>query len=182
HAVFRPAFALDAHRTMGLAVLGREPLEEPHVLPLKRFDLSLPRRHRIALGVAVETPAGRILVYDVHLDTRINIADRVEQLSAVMGDRAASANPVIVGGDFNTNDNRWLFHTVPIPFSSQQRDGLLRFMQGKGFQSAITGHVDTHDAPGMSLDWIFARGLEAGATAIQPMAISDHHALATTIS
>jgi len=182
HAAFRPAFALDAHRTMGLAILAREPLEEPHVLPLKRFDLSFRSRHRIALGAAVETRAGRILVYDVHLDTRINIADRVEQLSAVMDDLDASANPAIVGGDFNTNDNRWLFHTIPIPFSSQQRDGLLRFMQGRGFQSAITGHVATHDALGMQLDWIFVRGLEAGATAIRPMAISDHHALATTIS
>lgn len=182
HAVFRPAFALDAHRTMGLAILAREPLDEPHVLPLKRFDLSFRSRHRIALGVSAETAAGRILVYDVHLDTRINIDDRVEQLGAVMDDLDATSSPAIVGGDFNTNDNRWLFHTIPIPFSSQQRDGLLRFMRGKGFQSAITGHVATHDALGMQLDWIFVRGLDAGSTAIQPMAISDHHAVVTTVS
>jgi len=182
HAVFRPAFALDTHRTMGLAILSREPLEEPHVLRLKQFDLSFRSRHRIALGVAIETPAGRIMVYNVHLDTRINIADRVEQLSAVMSDLDASPDPVVVGGDFNTNDNLWLFHTIPIPFSSKQRNGLLRFMKGKGFQSAITGHVATHDALGMQLDWIFVRGLDAGSTAIQPMAISDHHALVTTIS
>ena len=138
-SVFRPAFALDSHRQMGLAILTREDPGEPRVLPLKRFNLSFRSRYRIALGVVIGTPSGPIHVYDLHLDTRINAADRIEQLSAVIRDLDTGDTPVIVGGDFNTNDNWWLFHTIPLPVAFYQREGVLRFMRSYGFSSAIPG-------------------------------------------
>lgn len=180
-AVFGRAFALDSHRTMGLAILGRE-LAAPHVVPLKRFDLSFRRRNRIALGVSVATAEGAINVYNVHLDTRINMGNRLEQLSPVLRElETAGDTPVVIGGDFNTNDYRWLFHTIPVPVAWYQSDGLLRFMARQGFSSAITTREPTHDAFGMRLDWIFLRGLDARTSVVQPLAISDHHALVASI-
>jgi endonuclease/exonuclease/phosphatase (EEP) superfamily protein YafD len=181
-SVFRPAFALDAHRMMGLAILSRHRMTDPHVLQLKRFDLSFRSRHRIALGAAIDSPAGPIRVYNVHLDTRINVGERIEQLTDVTRELDGTDGPTIIGGDFNTNDNRWLFHAMPLPFVGHQRDGVLRFMQGLGFRSAITGRVPTHDALGMQLDWIFLKGLSASSAAIQPMDISDHHALIASVT
>jgi endonuclease/exonuclease/phosphatase (EEP) superfamily protein YafD len=181
-SVFRPAFALDAHRMMGLAILSRHRTSEPDVLRLKRFDLSFRSRRRIALGAVIETPVGPIRVYNVHLDTRINVGERIEQLTDVTRELDGKDGPTIIGGDFNTNDNRWLFHTMPLPFVGHQREGVLRFMQSLGFHSAVTGRAATHDALGMQLDWIFLRGLSASSTAIQPMDISDHHALITSLT
>jgi endonuclease/exonuclease/phosphatase family metal-dependent hydrolase len=181
-SVFRPAFALDSHRQMGLAILTRNDPGEPRVLRLKRFELSFRSRDRIALGVLIETPSGPVRVYDVHLDTRINLGDRLEQLSAVIHDLDTGETPVIVGGDFNTNDNRWLFHTIPLPVAWYQREGLLRFMRAQGFSSAVPGWAATHDAFGMQLDWIFVRGLDALSSVIQPLKMSDHHALVASIS
>jgi endonuclease/exonuclease/phosphatase family metal-dependent hydrolase len=180
--VFGRAFALDSHRTMGLAILAREPPAAPRVVQLKRFDLSFRSRRRIALGASLATPAGAISVYNVHLDTRINMRDRVEQLAAVLRELESGGDtPVVLGGDFNTNDYRWLFHSIPLPVAWYQSDGLLRFMQRQGFSSAITTREPTHDAFGMHLDWIFLRGLNAGTSAVQPIAISDHHALVASI-
>ena len=88
---------------------------------------------------------------------------------------------LLIGGDFNTNDYRWLFHTIPIPVAWYQSDGLLRFMARQGFSSAITTREPTHDAFGMRLDWIFLRGLDARTSVVQPLAISDHHALVASI-
>lgn len=181
HSVFRPAIALGSHRQMGLAILTRDEPGDLRVLQLKHFDLSFRSRQRIALGVTIETPSGPIRVYNLHLDTRINVADRIEQLSAVIDELDTDDTPVIIGGDFNSNDNWWLFHTIPLPVAWYQREGLLRYMRSRGFSSAIPGWAATHDAFGMQLDWIFLRGLEARWSFIKPMALSDHHALVASI-
>lgn len=180
-AVYRNAFATSGGRRAGLALLTRYPLHSALVLPLRRFDLSFRSRHRIALGAVIETPTGPVQVFNVHLDTRINLADRLEQLGAVIDAAQALDRPVIVGGDFNSNDNRWLFHTVPLPFIGHQSAGLLAYMEGLGFRSAFGHGRPTHDALGMQLDWVFLRGLRPTAARIVPVKLSDHHALEVAV-
>jgi endonuclease/exonuclease/phosphatase family metal-dependent hydrolase len=180
-SLYQEAFAVDDERSSGLALLSRYPQRDPRVLALRPFNLAFRSRSRIALGAALDTPAGPVHVFNVHLDTRLNIKPRLEQLVSVARDVTSLAGPAIVGGDFNTNDNRWLFHTIPLPFFARQGAGLLRFMEGHGFRSAFARGMPTHDALGMQLDWVFLRGLQASTGSIQPVQVSDHHALIVSV-
>lgn len=180
-SLYQEAFALDDDRSSGLALLSRYPQRDPRVLALKPFNLAFRSRNRIALGAVLDTPAGPVHVFNVHLDTRLNIKPRLEQLGSVAHDVTSLAGPAIVGGDFNTNDNRWLFHTIPLPFFGKQTSGLMRFMEGWGFRSAFMRGMPTHDALGMQLDWVFLRGLQASSGSIQPVQVSDHHALIVSV-
>jgi endonuclease/exonuclease/phosphatase family metal-dependent hydrolase len=178
---FAGSFAAGPNRRAGLGLLSRYPLHDVRVLPLRRFDLAFRSRHRIALGATIDTPAGPMRLYNVHLDTRINLKDRLTQLSTVIDQLPALDDPVIVGGDFNSNDNRWLFHAIPLPFLGRQSAGLLEYMESLGFRSAFGRGHPTHDALGMQLDWLFMRGLHAAAGAILPVKLSDHHALRVSV-
>ena len=184
-AVYRASFALADGRTVGLATLARFPITEARVLALKRFNLSFRSRDRVALAATLEAPSGPILTYNVHLDTRINVSDRVDQITAIVDDLDAVPGPettrAIVAGDFNTNDNLWLFHTIPVPFLGRQGHGLQRFMARRGLVSAFERGA-THDVLRMRLDWMFLKGMAPTARAIHPLKISDHHALMVSVN
>jgi endonuclease/exonuclease/phosphatase family metal-dependent hydrolase len=181
HSTYRRAFHLHGDRSIGLALISRYPVRGERVFDLKPFALSFRSRTRIATGAVVDTPSGAVHVYNLHLDTRINLRERLEQLEAVAREVAAIDGPVVVGGDFNTNNNHWLFHTIPVPFIGRQSAGLQRFMEASGFHSAFALGSPTHDALRMQLDWLFLRGLHASTTSIQPVRMSDHHALVASL-
>jgi endonuclease/exonuclease/phosphatase family metal-dependent hydrolase len=181
-AVYRDAFALDDGRTVGLATLSRFRWTDTRVIPLERFDLNFRSRTRIALAATLVTPVGHVRTYNLHLDTRINLDQRLAQVAGVVDDIGASTEPVVIGGDFNTNDHRWLFHTIPLPFIGRQARGVERFMTSNGFLSPFHGAGPTHDALGMRLDWVFLRNLHASAASIRPVDMSDHHALVVMLS
>jgi endonuclease/exonuclease/phosphatase family metal-dependent hydrolase len=180
-ATYRPAFTLGPERTVGLALLSRYPARDLRVIDLKPVALGFRSRNRIALGAVVDTPAGPVRVYNVHLDTRINIEQRLEQIGVVARDVEATGGPALVGGDFNTNNNHWLFHTIPLPFIGRQGAELQRFMAAGGFRSAFALGSPTHDVLRMQLDWLFLRGLYATSASIEPMDVSDHHALLASL-
>lgn len=181
NAVFQNGFGLGDGRSVGLATLGRFPSRDTRVFALKRFDLAFRSRDRIALGVTLDTPAGPLRTYNVHLDTRINTGDRLAQVGSVVDEIRGLAEAAIVAGDFNTNGNLWLFHAIPVPFLGRQGRGLEQFMARHGLQSAFPGGP-THDALRMRLDWVFLKGLRASARAIHPVAVSDHHALLVSVN
>lgn len=180
-SAYAEAFAVDERRTVGLALLSRYPQHRSRVLGLRTFDIGFRSRTRIALAAVVDTPAGPVHVYNVHLDTRINLPQRLEQLSAVAHDVTTLPGPAIVGGDFNTNNIRWIFHAIPLPFIGGQGVGVQRFMERLGFRSVYARGRATHDALGMQLDWMFLRGLQAAAASVTPVALSDHHALVMSL-
>ncbi len=65
----------------GLAVISRFALKETAVISLKHFNLVYRSRERIALAQTVETPLGDVRLFNLHLDSRINSGQRLEQLS-----------------------------------------------------------------------------------------------------
>jgi endonuclease/exonuclease/phosphatase (EEP) superfamily protein YafD len=99
----------------------------------------------------------------------------------VVDDIASTGDPVIVGGDFNTNNNWWFLHTIPLPWLHRQGRGLERYMETLGFHSAFDG-TPTHDALRMRLDWVFLKGLRAAEASIHPLDMSDHHALLVSVA
>ena len=182
----RPGFARELAASLGpdfvtfagpgLAVLSRVPIADGRVLALKRFNLTFRSRDRTALAVTLETTSGPLRIYNVHLDTRINGGDRIDQIADVIEDIHRGPGPAIVAGDFNTNDHLWLFHTLPLPYLGRQASGLERYMYRHGFLSAFQNGA-THDTLRMRLDWLFLKGMRATQRSIHPMEFSDHHAL-----
>jgi endonuclease/exonuclease/phosphatase family metal-dependent hydrolase len=179
--VHMPEEALSTGSGDGLVVISRFRLKETAMIPLMRFDLVVRSRHRIALAQTVETPLGDIRLFNLHLDSRINPEQRLEQLSAVLAAADPGSGPVIIGGDFNTGDFRWIAHVLPIPEKRNQRDALLKRMAESGFQTPFESTGPTYDQLGMQLDWIFFRKLRSLAAGTQPIDFSDHRAIWTEI-
>jgi endonuclease/exonuclease/phosphatase family metal-dependent hydrolase len=161
----------------GLAVLSRFRLKETVVIPLKRFNLGFHSRHRIALAQTAETPFGDIRLLNLHLDSRINPDQRLDQLSPVLASADPETRPVIIGGDFNTGDYHWVCHVLPIPEKRNQRDPLLRRMAESGFQTPFESTGPTHTWFGLQLDWLFFRRLRPLAAGTQEVGFSDHYAI-----
>jgi len=161
----------------GLAVLSRFPVQDTAVIPLKHFDLVIRSRHRIALAQTVETPVGDIRLFNLHLDSRVNPEQRLEQLSTVLAAADRETRPVIIGGDFNTGDYHWVSHVLPIPEKRSQRGPLLQRMAESGFQTPFESTGPTHDWLGLQLDWLFLRKLLSHAAGTQEIDFSDHHAI-----
>lgn len=177
HIFFAPSFVWRKGSVQGLAILSRYPILEPHVIPLPQFNLRWKSRHRIALAAVVETPAGRIHVYDVHLDTRLNLNQRLKQLRPVVAEASGARGAVLVGGDFNTNPFGWFQHTIPLLLGAHQPVGVQQYLARSGFESAFPRGTVTSRWLWMQLDWIFVRDLRVRSVSNRATGFSDHHAI-----
>ncbi|HZP18209.1 MAG TPA: endonuclease/exonuclease/phosphatase family protein, partial [Terriglobales bacterium] len=132
---FSPSFRLPNGDQEGLAILSRHPIVESRTIPLRRYNLLWKSRHRVAQSVILETPAGPLHVYNLHLDTRVNLKARLAQMQPVVEEAAAQPGPVLVGGDLNTNPYRWVEHTLPLLIAPDQGVGVLNLMNSLGYSS-----------------------------------------------
>lgn len=167
------ALGLGAAERADLAILSRYPLRDVRLRVLGRYDLVFHSRVRYALSAVVERPGGATRVVDLHLDTRLNLADRLAELDAALPPRGADA---ILGGDFNSNPFYWIGHVLPLPAIPSQASGVESHMRAMGYRSAIPLSEATFDYLGMRLDWIWTHGLGAAASRVYPLRFSDHHA------
>ena len=90
-------------RDLGTAVLSPWPMEDRWKVRLPHFS-RLTRHARSVVGARVRIGGRSIRVYSVHFGTLLGLSgsQRREQLEAVVEDARGSADPVIVGGDFNS--------------------------------------------------------------------------------
>ena len=162
----------------GIAILSRRPVQAPRAFDLHRFGLHFRSRCRLALAATVETGYGwPVRVFGVHLDTRLNPAERAAQLQPVIEEADHFGGPVILGGDFNTNDVYWVQHVLPLPYLINQPKALRQFLDPHGFTTPMNGGSPTFDYFRFRLDWIFLRSLKASNWGIEPVGFSDHHAV-----
>ena len=179
--VYAPARLKEAgDGTHGLAVLSRFPLSDIEVIPLKQFTLGVNTRRRIALGVTLHLRERRLRVYNLHLDTRINADQRIEQLRAVV--EAALRQPlreIILGGDFNTNPLYWLLPLLPV-FHSNQAKAVDHYMNQTGFATPFAeggGTVNKWYGK-YRVDAVYSRGLAVRGSNIESgVSVSDHFPL-----
>jgi endonuclease/exonuclease/phosphatase family metal-dependent hydrolase len=177
HHCFSPSFTRPDGSTIGLAILSSQPLHDCRTMQLPVFELRFRSRTRVAQYAHVHTPAGTTLIVNVHLDTRLNLPDRIKQLEPLLHLAESSAHPTLIAGDFNTNPYRWIGSMLPIPFSEDQASGLLEYMTRRGYSTPLTLKTVTHDALRMQLDWVFLRGLSAEKAEAHPIDFSDHYAI-----
>lgn len=97
----------------GQATLSHFPIKRARVLRFRHqpkkwsHDWFQPRRGgRMALVTEIETPAGSLLVYNTHLESRTSGLGRARQLHEIFVDigRQDYSGPVLIGGDLNTKE------------------------------------------------------------------------------
>ncbi len=174
HAFFTPSNPGPLGSQTGIAILSRYPLQDARVLDLPRCDLRFRSRTRVAQKAVAQTPNGPVTLYNLHLDTRVNLAERLNQLQPVLTDAQSTRTPVLIGGDFNTNPLHWLGNVVPLPGTTQAK-GTYEYMSRLGYSSALPLGTVTHDLPGFQLDWVFVKGFAVKGTTVDPLQLSDHH-------
>ena len=175
HVFFAPAGPTICDQ--GLAVLSRYPIADISVIPLKRYDLRFHSRHRFSIAARIQTPAGDVKIWDVHLDTRLNAAQRLEQLRPVLNDAARFLGPRLVGGDFNTNEFAWIGNVMPAVAGPSHAQIIRREMQRCGFETPFADALITFPRFRRHLDWIYASGLKNIDCTAEPMPFSDHNAI-----
>jgi endonuclease/exonuclease/phosphatase family metal-dependent hydrolase len=161
----------------GLAVVSHYPIQDVQILRLKRCDLGFRTRSRFALAAIVRSPWGDIRTWNIHLDTRINAAERLEQLQPVIEDAARYTGPRLIGGDFNTNDVYWFRNQLPLPGGPLHSALIRRAMEQQGFETPLPNALNTFPALRRHLDWIFIRELRPLAASVERAAFSDHNAI-----
>ena len=176
--VYAPArFKEAGDGTHGLAVLSRFPLREVEVIPLKQYNLGVNTRQRIALGVTLELGKRRLRLYNVHLDTRINARQRLEQLQPVVeAARRHAGAETVIGGDFNTNPLYWLLPVLPL-FRSNQAKAVDDYMKENGYAAPFSETGGTMKKWGgrFRVDAIYSRGMTVKGFAIEEgVVVSDH--------
>jgi endonuclease/exonuclease/phosphatase family metal-dependent hydrolase len=182
--VFVPVdFLDDGNLASGLAILSRYPILDRRAIPLTHHDLKFHTRCRIALQVTIAGPSQPVTFYNVHLDSRITLKERISQVMPVVEEASSLNVPVVVAGDFNTADVRWLWNLLPIPYAEKHSKRLRQVFRERGFASPLDGMRSTFVAPEfpLHLDWIFPRGLDSISAGVETIAFSDHNAAWVTL-
>jgi endonuclease/exonuclease/phosphatase family metal-dependent hydrolase len=149
----------------GLAAFSPHTLDSPRVMVLPFADLRARSVPRIALGVDLVTPNGTLHLITVHLDTRMNIGERILQLRPVVLDAPAGT---VVAGDMNMNPWIWAGAIVPLPTIDAAADTdqgplLDDYLRTIGYATPTDDVGATQHIPGLELrlDAIYTRGVEA---------------------
>lgn len=165
----------------GLAILSRFALDDPQIVPLKAFDLKFRSRRRFAVGVRAHTPLGELRLWNVHLDTRINPRERLDQLQPVLSAAAETEAPALIGGDLNTNRFHWLANIIPYPAPGSHVRTVRTAMEAIGFRTPFSDSLPTHRFLWQHLDWVFVRDLGTREAGTYPARYSDHEGIWTTL-
>lgn len=161
--------------THGLAIVSRFPIESSEMMTLPILDNW---DRRIAVRAEIVVGELRLPVVDLHLETRMNITDRILHIRPAVIDLPQT---VIVAGDVNTNPFLWN-GTIPIVPSGQiantdQAPLLDDYMRGIGFDTpaANVGPTESHLGVESRLDAIFTRGLGVTEAVVERgITASDH--------
>jgi len=176
HALFAPGHAV-SKGSHGVAILSRAPITSAEVIELPYFNVHVNSGRRVALAATLDVDGTPVTVYAVHLDNRLDVADRRAQMIPVLHHAARQDTPIIMGGDFNTSHFTWFFHIIPFPTTTQD-NYLENLMRDHGFDTPVTESGPTHIALGMRLDALYTRGFQTTKFAVSNAKyVSDHLAL-----
>jgi endonuclease/exonuclease/phosphatase family metal-dependent hydrolase len=176
YAVYAPGH-VNGDGTDGVAIVSRAPIASARVIELPPHDVVFNGGRRIAMAATIQLAGAPVTIYAVHLENRLTVAQRLDQMAPVVADAERQTTPVIIAGDLNTSPFTWLGHVVPVPTGTQD-DHMEAFVRAHGFATPVIASGPTHHHLWMKLDAIYTRGLTtwefATATAGD---VSDHLAL-----
>lgn len=176
YTIYAPGHATGAE-DYGVAILSKAPITSAQVIELPFFNVHVNSGRRIALAATIEHAGHPLTVYAVHLENRVTVKQRRQQMMPVLEHAKRQPTPVVIAGDFNTSPFTWIDHLVPI-LTTTQDDRLEELMRANGFDTPVAGSGPTHRYIGMKLDAIYTRGVTVRrfATA-RAHDVSDHLAL-----
>ncbi|MDF0603099.1 endonuclease/exonuclease/phosphatase family protein [Psychromarinibacter sp. C21-152] len=194
----------------GNALLSRWPLREVALIPLDDgggWFLRAPKNDgqyrvggRMAMGARIDMGAGPLTLASVHLESESDAAGRQAQIARLLEtlDALYGAGPAVVGGDLNTRDLGDAGPAGPemLPDPAAVEPCFATFAaHGFDWRHANTGATTTRlppwaprDRPLRRLDWLFTRGVTAGAPAVVPALsedgdyLSDHELVSARIT
>ncbi len=146
----------------GIALLSHFPLHD-----VVRIDLPWSEcgwRPRLSMAATVSIGAGKIRVFNSHIDPHSAVHGQLEQLQVVLYHAAKSVEPVIMLGDFNTLSNRKCLE-------------VRRLLESHGYVTPFATGTATWRGAAIRLhaDWIFVRGLKIARWGVsRPLNVSDH--------
>jgi len=167
----------------GQAILAKWPISNPRLIRFSRQShfwqprWYLPRIEpfqerlggRIALVANINVAGSKLVIYDLHLESRANDELRFSQAQEVLSDAARQDPrcPLVIAGDFNLDASK----------------GAASAFATAGFQEAIAEpHTPTTPShrlfePGRRIDWAFVRGpIRAGSGRVHnQVKASDHY-------
>lgn len=158
----------------GVALLSPYPLTE-----IKRIVLPHEGpggRRRVALGATIKIGDTSLRAYSVHAENRIPVAEKLDQLRAVLDDldQHPKSTPAIILGDFNT-------------WEVTAGDKTKKLFGNVGFTTPFTDDTPTFLTRvliniELKLDWIWLRGLPFEKHGIdRSIEVSDHWPLWTVV-
>ena len=146
----------------GIALLSRFPLTE-----VMRIDLPWQEcawRPRLAMGATVSVGLLRLRIFNVHVDPHAAAGGQLEQLEVIAEQAAASTEPTMILGDFNTLSSKKCMETR-------------RFLEARGYTTPFRTGTPTWRGALIRLhaDWIFTRGVRITRWGVaRPLSASDH--------
>ena len=174
----------------GQAILAKWPISNPRLIRFSRQShfwqprWYLPRIEpfqerlggRIALVADINVAGSKLVIYDLHLESRANDELRFSQAQEVLSDAARQDPrcPLMIAGDFNLDASK----------------GAASAFATAGFQEAIAEpHTPTTPShrlfePGRRIDWAFVRGpIRAGSGRVHnQVKASDHYPISFTLT
>lgn len=173
--VYAPISVTGDQDTHGLAILSRYPISDFSRSWLPRYRMLFNTRDRGVLSATIEVGDRQIRVYSVHLDTKLNIDQRLTQIEPILKD-AARHDRVLIAGDFNSNNFIWAGRALPVGYDDQAA-AVDRLMLEHGY-SAPFSQLGGTSVLGMRLDGVYARGVGVqAAQVVSRPGHSDHDAL-----
>lgn len=171
--VYVPARQVPGGGTHGLAILSAYPITEVERMLLPDAGKGHPR---IAMRAEIELGAARLHVVNLHLDTKLNTAERLAHLRPAVIDAPEAA---LVAGDFNTCWVEWVGGELPVLSSSGASDQapvVDEYMRALGFATPTAELGATEHMLGfeLRLDAVYSRGLEVATGAVERVGPSDH--------
>jgi len=175
---YAPAFNYPDGGSHGLACLSRFTIGDARVLELPFLDLVVNSERRIALGVTIAVGDRPLGIVVVHLDTRVNVNDRLKQLLPAV-ERADPAS--VLAGDFNILPFVFVDRVIPLlPQSAaapvDTPGSVDELMRSNGFAAPTSGSGGTlNGILDARLDSIYTRGyVPLGFGVERSVTVSDH--------
>lgn len=172
--VYVPARDVADGGTHGLAIASAYPISDVEKMDLP--EASNKTQHRIAIRATLDLAGHAVQVIDVHLDTKLDAAQRIAQLSPVI---VGAPDQILVAGDFNTSWVEWVGGSVPVLSSagaSDQAPIIESYMRAQGFDAPTADSGPTEHMYGLEqrLDAIYTRGETATFGGVEHVGPSDH--------
>ena len=171
-----PARELKTKGTHGLAILSKYELKDVETLALPKHTLFSRFRQRIAMIAIADVRGSRVVLANVHLDTRLDGVERIAQVKVLVDYlKKDYTQKIIVGGDFNTLPFRF-YKSVPF-FYQNQKQHLSQYFAQEGFSCHCKngGYTLKKGFVRFELDGIYTRNVQTMQCGVERLVTASDH-------